>query len=246
MKPATALKLAAVLGLAVLLAAPASAVTLYDAAQGSKPADQGWTPLVLGTPGSDSVAAGLYTLDTTVASATYHGHYRISALPLDTAAGFELSFSLAVQAEAHTDATRSGYSVVMVGNDPTHEIELAFWSDYVWSYDYVGGAFVHGSDAALDTSVLRHYTLAVAGQQYTLSADGTLLLSGALKDYTPAGLVYTTPNFIFFGDDSSRGGSVTQLGQVTLLPVPEPAAAWLWLVGLAALARRRQIAASNS
>jgi hypothetical protein len=245
MKPV--LSLAAALALAATLAAPAAATTLYDASLGSKPADQGWTPLVLGTPGTESVAGGLYTLDTTGANVVYHGHYRISPTALDTAAGFELNFSLAVLTETHTDATRSGFSVVMVGSDPTHEIELAFWSDHVWSYDYVGGAFVHGADATLDTSVLRHYTLAVAGQQYTLSADGTLLLSGALKDYTAAGLVYTTPNFVFFGDDSSRGTSVTQVGQITL--VPEPAMAWLWLGGLAALrmrSLRRQSPASNS
>jgi hypothetical protein len=245
-KQAAALLLA---GLATVLAARATAATLYDASLGSKPSSQGWTPLVLGTPGSETVAGGLYNLDTTGPGVVYDGNYLVSAMPLDTAAGFQLSFNLAVLSETHTDATRSGFSVVVVGNDPTHEIELAFWGDHVWTYDYTGGAFVHGADVALDTSVLRNYSLSVSGQQYTLSADGTLLLSGSLKDYTAAGLVYTTPNFIFFGDDSSRGTSSTQVGLITLSLVPEPAAAWLWLSGLTALAlpgRRRQRAASNS
>ena len=119
-------------------------------------------------------------------------------------------------------------------------IELAFWSGHVWAYDYDGLAadrFVHGADAAFDTaSALQTYTLSVRHQQFTLFSGGSTLLSGALRDYTASGLPpYATPNLLFFGDDSSRGTSVTQLGFVSLSPVPESASAALWLAGLAVL-----------
>jgi hypothetical protein len=72
-------------------------------------------------------------------------------------------------------------------------------------------------------------------------------LSGSLVDYTGQGLPYTTPNFVFFGDDTSRASANAYLGPLVLAStVPEPARAWLWLPGLLLLAgwlgarRRRQ------
>ena len=226
----------------VPLTAAAATQTLYNAALNSLPSAQGWSVLAIGAAASESVAGGLYTLDTTGAGVGIYGNARISATPLDTAAGFTLSFSLKVLAESHTDSSRAGYSVLVVGADPTRAVEIAFWTDHVWTYDYSGG-FVHGADASFATGAMHNYSLAVAGQQYQLSADGNLLLSGALKDYTPGGAPYTTPNFIFFGDDTSRGVSVTQVGSVALTPVPEPAPLAMWLAGLAAAALLRRSAA---
>lgn len=226
--------------LGACLALPAAAVTLYDPSAGTPPSSQGWSVLAAGAAAAESTAGGLYTLDTTGAGVSYYGNGRIAPLVLNTAVGFDLSFSLAVTSETHVDNTRSGYSVIVTGADPTHELELAFWSGNVWAYDYSAGSFVHGADVALDTGVLRSYTLSVRNQQYTLSSGGTLLLSGALKDYTAFGAPYSTPNFVFFGDDSSRGDSVTRLGLVTLVPVPEPAPAALFAAGLSLLAWRRR------
>jgi hypothetical protein len=225
--------LTAVLG--ALLALPAVAQTLYNGALGTLPTAQGWSTLSLGAAGSESMVSGVYQLDTTGAGVVYYGNARISATPLDTATGFTLQFNLKVLAETHTDSSRAGFSVLVTGADPTRALEIAFWTDHVWTYDYNGG-FVHGADVAFDTTAALHsYTLAIANQQYQLSANGSLLLSGALKDYTPGGAPYTTPNFIFFGDDTSRGTSITQMASMTLTPVPEPAALALWLAGLAAV-----------
>lgn len=224
-------------------AGPAAAVTLYDASSGSFPSDpsQGWlTAASGGAAGAQSVAGGLYTLDTTGLGVSGYGSGRTSPVALDTGAGFDLVFTLRVQSEMHTDSARSGYSVIVVGANPHQEIELAFWGTDVWVYDYSGG-FVHGStDAAYDTtSALHTYTLSVRSQQFTLASDGTALLSGAMRDYTASGLFpYVLPNALFFGDDSARGSSITQLGTIALTTVPEPAAAALWLGGLALLARR--------
>ena len=229
--------------LMALACGPVGAAVLYDGALGTAPGAQGWISQGLGAPPSQSVASGTYRLDTTGTGVVTFGSGLVSAVPLDTTSGYDLSFSLQVSGETHSSANRAGFSVLAVGADPGKAIELAFWTGHVWAYDYDGGApdrFVHGTDAAFDTaSALQTYTLAVRQQQFTLSSGGSTLLSGALRDYTASGLPpYATPNLLFFGDDSSRGTSVTKLGFVSLSPVPEPASAALWLAGLAVLGAR--------
>ena len=238
--------LVAALG-AGLATAPARAATLYDAAAGSLPSAQGWAPLALGAAAAQSVGSGSYRLDTTGTGVVIWGNGLLSPVPLDTATGFDLSFSLQMVNETHTSVNRTGYSVVMVGADASKALELAFWNDHVWVYDYDpthADRFVHGADASFDTTAaMTSYTLAVRNQQFTLTANGNSLLSGALRDYTAEGLPYTTPNFLFFGDDTSRGTSISLLGNVSVTAVPELATVALMLGGLAALAGLRQRAA---
>ena len=231
----------------LLSAASASAVGLYDPALGTVPSAQGWSVLAIGAPATQGVVLGtspVYRLDTSGIGVGYWGNAIVSPLPLDTAAGFDLSFALRIDSETHSGDNRAGYSVVVVGADPRQAIELSFWAGHVWVPDYDASdpdRFVHGADVAFDTTAaLRSYRLSVRDQQYRLSSGSMLLLSGALHDYTAAGLPYTQPNFVFFGDDSSRGASVSALGNVDLLaaPVPEPASAALLLAGLGALAWR--------
>ncbi len=70
-----------------------------------------------------------------------------------------------------------------------------------------------------------------------------------MVDYPVLGLstvVYGLSNTLFFGDDTSRGQSVTELGLVSISAIPEPASgglllAGLGLGGLALGARRRRI-----
>lgn len=69
-----------------------------------------------------------------------------------------------------------------------------------------------------------------------LSSDGTVLLSGALVDDSAAGLPYSVPKLVFFGDNSSRGSAVSALGLVTLTAVPEPVSASPLAAGLMGLA----------
>ncbi len=233
---------AAVLAITTVMGSSAAlAVTLYDGSLGTLPSAQGWTPLVAGADAAQSVVGGSYRLDTTGAGVAIYGSGRISPVPLNTATGFDLSFTLRLESEAHTTANRAGYSVLFVGANATQSLELGFWANNVWAYDYDAGQsdrFVHGLDAAFDTGVTHNYTLAVRNQQYTLSADGELLLSGVVHDYTPGGPPYTQPNFLYFGDDSSRAVSVSGLAGVSVTAVPEPAPAALLLSGLALLAWR--------
>lgn len=238
-RPALAAALAAWIPWAAL-----ASTTLYDPALGTPPSAQGWLPLALGNPAGQGVAGGLYALDTTGAGVSIWGNSRVSPVPLDTQTGFDLSFSLQVLGESHTSPNRAGYSLVMVGGQASRALELGFWADQIWAQKYDANQpdrFVHDIDVAFDTTAaLTPYTLAVRQQQFTLSAAGTALLSGALRDYTPAGLLYTTPNFLFLGDNSSRGSSISRLGEVSLSPVPEPSLALLLALGLAGLALRRR------
>ena len=233
--------------LAALASLPAqawpAASLLYNPALGSLPTAQGWAILAAGQPAAVALDNGSLRLDTTGAGVSSFGFGRISPVALDTQAGFDLHWRLQLLSEAHTSPNRSGYTLLMVGAQPGRALELAFWTDHVWAQDHDAGhpdRFVHGADAAFDTTMATDYTLSVRQQQFTLSAGGATLLTGALRDYTAAGLPYTLPNFVFLGDNSARGASVSRLGAVSLSPVPEPAPALLLALGLAALALRRR------
>ncbi len=225
-------------------ALPAAALTIYDPALGL-PSAQNWSPVTNGSVGgSQSMVGGLYQLDTTAADKGY-GNLLSSPLLLDDSVGYVVTFDLKVASETHADSTRAGYSVLVLGQIASHAIELAFWTDHIWAYGYnasLGDPFFHGPDVAFDTTAsLRTYTLAVAKGQYSLSVGASTLLSGSLINYAQSGIVpYVIPNLIYFGDDTSRGSSVTQLGLVTLA-VPEPAPAALLAAGLAMLAWRRKL-----
>lgn len=231
----------AVLGLAATVGA-ASASTLYDPGLGSAPSAQGWTFGAAG-PFAAGVAAGAYGLDTTETFATSAGSVYLAGPRLDTGGGFTLDFALRIDAEAHrADNQRAGYSVIVVGADPGQSLELGFWQDRVFAYT---AGFVPGASASFATAAATDYSLAVAGGQYRLYADGSLLLAGSLVDYRGRGIApYTTPGAIFFGDDTTRAQSSSRLGAVSLAvaAVPEPATAAsvaLGLVTLALLRRRR-------
>ncbi|CAN5762625.1 hypothetical protein BH11PSE8_BH11PSE8_26350 [soil metagenome] len=242
-------RMLAVVAGCTLLGGASQAAVLYDPGAGTLPSQQGWTTQGFGSF-TQSVSGGVYHFDSGPSNLTSAGsalgdppgHAPLSAL--DTAAGFTLDFSLKVVSESHAASnTRAGFSVLFTGLDPQHSLELGFWGDRVFAYDYLApNTFTPGANAPLDTSVMRNYSLQVQGNLYTLSSGGTSLLQGALVDYTPRGLVYADSGLLFFGDDTTGARSSVELGMVSLSPIPEPASAALLVAGLAALGLRRRSA----
>jgi hypothetical protein len=93
--------------------------------------------------------------------------------------------------------------------------------------------FTHGeSSAALDTTAsLINYRLAIQGDSYTLFANNSQILTGALRNYAASGFPYSQPNFAFFGDDTGEADAKVQIGSFNVVVVPEPAGFGLALEG---------------
>jgi hypothetical protein len=146
---------------------------------------------------------------------------------LDPLSGFTLSFDLTLLEEVNS-GPRAGFSILVVTNDPTQEIELGF--------DRTGGDrvfaqlanFTEGEDTTgipLDLSQKTTFALTVTQGNYVLTANGTTVLSGALRDYDfdpstsdppfpPQADPYSIPNLIFFGDNTDSAHAQFTLGKI--------------------------------
>lgn len=220
---------------AVLLALPLCAATtvLYDDALPSTPGAQGWLIFgddSFGTGASQTLVAGgtrLVTNNST--SAGYANRIPLfntlvnAGFPaLNRAAGYSLQFELQVNGESHASANRAGFSVILLSED-LFGIELGFWEDEIWAQS--GPSFTHGEGVSFDTTAAqRLFELQILGANYRLLADGSEILTGALRNYSSFGYPYTLTRFVFLGDDTSSAGADVVLGDVTLLTdIPEPA-----------------------
>ena len=236
--------------LAALLIGAVSAqaqIPLFWSGDGT-PQPQGWLALVQGTPDVVDASGGQFRLDTMADAATQHGFMRFSPVALDTATGFQFTFSLRVDADSISSPNRGGFSLIVVGHDPSKALELVFRQNEVFSYDYVAGdpdRFVHGAGVAYTAGTPINGVLTVANNAWTLNLQGQNVLGGSLVDYRAQGNPYTLPDFLFFGDDTSRAAANVVFDSLVISAVPEPAAAAQWLAGLAVLslaavrARRR-------
>jgi hypothetical protein len=201
---------------------------LYDATSGAIPAAQ--TMSFFDFPPGDIIQTyenGSTTLDTTKSgNDTYAGWTSNAAntpgFPsLDRAAGFQLDFTMQVENESHTSNNRSGFSIIMLSAD-ARGIELGFWENEIWAQndDVTGGLFTHGESASFPTtSGPTNYQLIIANDTYTLTANGTPILNGPLRDYSKfEGFPdpYQSPNFLFLGDDTTSAQARIRLSYLSV------------------------------
>lgn len=207
-------------------AVPPATVVLYNGALGTTPDVQGallYLPQNLEDPPvetTQSWANNFTTLDTLTKTTDLAGYFT-NTVTLDRQTGFTLNFTTQVVSETHLNQDRAGLSVIALSNDKLG-IELGFWPNRVWAQE--GGAepnlFTQAEGVTLDTTAVTTYTLFIHGSRYTLNANGNLILSGPLRDYTAFDGIfdpYETPNFIFFGDDTSSASVRWRFGSASLL-----------------------------
>jgi hypothetical protein len=207
------------------------AITLYDGSLGGTPETQSLIYLNMpeGTA-SQSAGGGATTLDTTIAGNLAYAGYcadpaLVLAVPiLDRVKGYRLNWTVQVVTEAHASSDRAGFSVILLGSD-LKGIELGFWPGEIWAQEDdsqdPGHLFTHAEGAVYDTTAgLIAYELEIITDTYRLSAAGSPILAGSLRDYTNwDGTIdpYETPSFIFLGDDTSSAQAIVKLAFVSVM-----------------------------
>ncbi|HTP09091.1 MAG TPA: hypothetical protein VMP08_12625 [Anaerolineae bacterium] len=182
-----------------------------------------------GTQVTQVFSSPVTILDSTSRISDYAGYFAkpIGYAPLDRVGGYQILFTTQIVTETHISPDRAGFSLLVESSDE-RGIELGFWSNEVWAQE--GGSsnpFTHAESAAFTTTVdLVEYRLSVMGNNYTLAANGSTVLSGPLRDYTiaPAPPLpinpYTTPNLIFLGDDTSSAQARIKLRYAAVINAP--------------------------
>ncbi|MCS6813316.1 MAG: DUF4347 domain-containing protein [Cyanobacteria bacterium] len=194
------------------------------------------------------VGGGGVTIDTTSnfgISAGYFGNPFVTPV-LNRTNGYTLSFTAQVLAEARAATAnknndgkddRAGFSVIVLSSD-AQGIELGFWTDRIWAQDdgtTQTDPSLEPDDAPLDNTrtlftqaefnntvdntVLRNYDLTILGNTYSLFADGILVLSGRLRNYTAFNKTpdpYETANLIFFGDNTPSAQARFRLNAISI------------------------------
>lgn len=216
---------------------------LYDAALGTLPSAQNWQYQANPNNGpvSQQVSAGVLTMDSTLDRADRAGYpSRLPTIPplppfsnhplvgtLDRTQGFTLRIDARLDAEGHSTTHRAGFSLLVVCDD-LRAIEIGFWTNRIWAQDDdTGGGvlFTQAEAVDLDTTASQViYELSIDTDHYRLFADGSPILGGPLRDYTNAsglaGLVYSTENLVFFGDNTSSADARAEVSLIVLTEGP--------------------------
>ncbi len=211
--------------------------TLYDGSLGSTPDKQGfyYQPMSLTTLlATQTLTIGGTILNTTGNVLDYAGYLSNPAMMplLHRATGYTVSFTVQLNSESHVGSDkngdgkddRAGFSLIVLSSD--HQgIELGFWTNSIWAQQDGlqeppnGNLFTHAEESVFNTTLLTSYDLTILADSYTLSSGGKSILSGLLRNYTAFnGLLnpYSTPNFLFLGDDTPSAKAKIKLTAVTI------------------------------
>ena len=107
---------------------------------------------------------------------------------------------------------------------------MAFWENEIWVQDDdavdSGNLFTHAEGVPYSTTTnLQTYSLAIFSSTYTLTVGSSTILTGRLRDYTNfSGPIdpYETPNFLFFGDDTTSAMGRTKLSFISVTTAASP------------------------
>ena len=205
-----------------------SAQILFDGTNGL-PSGQGW--VYFATGGTQTLVDNSVLLDTSAANSAQAG-YSLTTSRLNRTNGFALLFTSQLITEAHANIHRAGFSVIVLADDK-RGLELAFWTNGIFAQSD-SPLFTQAEETNFSTTAFVGYALIFHATNYVLSANGTNLLSGPVRDYTAfSGFPnpYSSTNFLFFGDDTTSAGGAVILKKVVLISAPQ----------LGALADRRII-----
>jgi len=158
-----------------------------------------------------------------------------NANTLNQTTGYTLNFTVSLDSTESnvsnlTSAPRAVFSVTAINSDNTG-IELGFLPTSIFAHSASFGIPAQTTSSTLDTSAATTYTLTVFNNNYSLSTGATQLISGNLQNYVFDNTTsnpplpfnpYTTPSFIFFGDNTSEASGKFTLGSVNLDTTPIP------------------------
>jgi len=146
---------------------------------------------------------------------------------LDAEIGFTIGFTLQIANET-SNPNRAGFSMTVIANDGKG-IELGFRTNQIFVQS---SNFTETSNSPINTTATRSYTLKVVNGQYTL-LDGTTPVGSLVNqplinyNFNPATSTppipfnpYTTPNFLFFGDNTDQGNSQFTISNITVNTLP--------------------------
>lgn len=203
---------------------------LFDASLNTDPDAQGWmfvSNLFDKSETERFTENGLHSFNTLADISELSGYFGMNHPGIDRLMrehGINLIFDLQVIEENSHSETRGGFSIILLTDD-LYGLELVFKRDSIWVYTT---DFLIGEVQPVNTSSeLSGYSISIKDDRYEIFADGILQLNGPLRDYSGFGPPYNIPNFIFFGDNTSRAGAHIHLSQIILetgkyIPQPIP------------------------
>jgi hypothetical protein len=197
-----------------------SGQVLFDGTNGL-PTSQGWSFAAL-FGGTQTQTNSAVLLDTAANNIYSAGYSRTVPGQLNRTIGFTVLFTSQMISEAHANANRAGFSVIVLTDDK-RGIELAFWTNTIFAQSDLP-LFTHAEETNCPTTALVDYSLTFQATNYVLTANGTTILSGPVRDYTAfSGPInpYSTPDFLFFGDDTTSAGGIVILRKVVLVTAPQ-------------------------